>query len=174
MNSKKLLLSVLLILIVLSKEILVFNEEILVLLSSGIFIFLTYNFASGMISLELDSRANKIQEEFNYYRDMQEKTLIHLISYHNKQKLLSEEIKAILLLFGSADSSLIFTKNSYPLNKKRDNMADNAKEFHGTVGPFITLSTVINFRLSAIIVPKVISIITEILLATNVDVSIPK
>ena len=83
MNSKKLLLSVLLILIVLSKEILVFNEEILVLFSSGIFIFLTYNFAGGMIALELDARANKIQEEFNYYRDMQEKTLIHLISYHN-------------------------------------------------------------------------------------------
>jgi len=98
MNSKKLLLSVLLILIVLSKEILVFNEEILVLFSSGIFIFLTYNFAGSMIALELDARANKIQEEFNYYRDMQEKTLIHLISYHNKQKLLSEEIKAIFLI----------------------------------------------------------------------------
>jgi F0F1-type ATP synthase membrane subunit b/b' len=96
MNSKTSLLLTLLFLVALSKEILVFNEEILVLFSFGIFIFLVYNFGSTLISSELDSRAIKIQEEFNYYRNMQEKTLNHLISYHEKQKLLSDEIKSIL------------------------------------------------------------------------------
>ena len=96
MNSKTSLLLTLLFLVALSKEILVFNEEILVLFSFGIFIFLVYNFGSTLISSELDSRAIKIQEEFNYYKNMQEKTLNHLISYHQKQKLLSDEIKSIL------------------------------------------------------------------------------
>ena len=81
-----------------SKEILVFNEEILVLFAFGVFIYLTYNFAGQMISEELDSRSNKIQEEFHTYKNIQEKTLIHLISYHNKQKHLSEEIKNIFAL----------------------------------------------------------------------------
>ena len=96
MNSKTSLLLTLLFLVALSKEILVFNEEILVLFSFGIFIFLVYNFGSTLISSELDSRAIKIQEEINYYKNMQEKTLNHLISYHEKQKLLSDEIKSIL------------------------------------------------------------------------------
>jgi len=98
MNFKTLLPLILFIVIVLSKEILVFNEEILVLFAFGIFIFLVYNFASDLISSELDSRSVKIQEEFNFYRSMQEKTLTHLIAYHNKQKLLSEEIKAIFAI----------------------------------------------------------------------------
>jgi len=98
MNFKTVLPLILFIVIVLSKEILVFNEEILVLFAFGIFIFLVYNFASDLISSELDSRSIKIQEEFNFYKNMQEKTLTHLIVYHNKQKLLSEEIKAIFMI----------------------------------------------------------------------------
>ena len=98
MNSKTQLLLILLITTFLSKEVLVFNEEILVLFAFGVFIYLTYSFASQMISAELDSRSTKIQDEFSTYKNIQEKTLIHLISYHNKQKLLSEEIKSILQL----------------------------------------------------------------------------
>ena len=52
-----------------------------------------------------------------------------------------QDIKAILLLSGSADSSLIFIKKSYPLNKKRDNTDDNTKEFHETAGPLKIAST---------------------------------
>jgi len=95
MNSKHILYLFLLILVVLSKEILVFNEEILVLFAFSIFVFLVYNFASESISLELDSRSNKIEEEFNLYKDMQKNTFSHLISYHKKQLLLLEEIKLI-------------------------------------------------------------------------------
>ena len=64
----------------------------------GTFIFLVYNFASGLISLELDARSIKIEEEFSFYRNMQQKTLTHLISYHKKQILLSEEVKSIFLI----------------------------------------------------------------------------
>ena len=67
MNLKHLLFLLLLVLVVLSKEILVFNEEILVLFAFGIFIFLVYNFASSLISLELDARSVKIEEEFSFY-----------------------------------------------------------------------------------------------------------
>nr|YP_009476730.1 ATP synthase F0 subunit 4 [Cryptomonas curvata]AVM81223.1 ATP synthase F0 subunit 4 [Cryptomonas curvata] len=109
MNLKTSFLITLLLLIGLSKEILVFNEEILVLFSFGIFIFLVYNFGSTMISSELDSRAVKIQEEFAYYRDMQEKTLTHLISYHKKQRLLSDEIKFIFLIVKKDIDLLILT-----------------------------------------------------------------
>jgi len=111
MNFKNLTLLVLLVLIVFSKEILVFNEEVLVLFSFGIFSFLTYNFAGTMISSELDSRALKIKEEFVYYKDMQEKTLSHLISYHNKQKLLCDEVKSIFSTL-KKDIDLILFNNS--------------------------------------------------------------
>ncbi len=98
MNTKYLLFFLLSILIVLSKEILVFNEEILVLFAFGIFIFLVYNFAGSLISIELDSRSVKIEEEFSFYKHMQQKTLNHLISYHKKQILLSEEVKSIFVI----------------------------------------------------------------------------
>ena len=98
MNYKYLLFVLLSILIVLSKEILVFNEEILVLFAFGIFIFLVYNFAGSLISLELNARSVKIEEEFSFYKHMQQKTLSHLISYHKKQVLLSEEVKSIFLV----------------------------------------------------------------------------
>ena len=76
----------------------VFNEEILVLFAFGIFIFLVYNFAGSLISLELDARSVKIEEEFSFYKQMQQKTLSHLVSYHKKQILLSEEVKSIYLI----------------------------------------------------------------------------
>ena len=95
MNFRNLLFFLLSILIILSKEILVFNEEILVLFAFGIFLFLVYNFAGNLISLELDARSVKIEEEFSFYKNMQQKTLSHLISYHKKQILLSEEVKSI-------------------------------------------------------------------------------
>ena len=98
MNSKNLLLLLLLILTVLSKEILVFNEEILVLFAFGIFMFLVYNFAGSLISVELDARSIKIEEEFNFYKHMQQKTLNHLVSYHKKQIMLSEEVKSIFFI----------------------------------------------------------------------------
>jgi F0F1-type ATP synthase membrane subunit b/b' len=93
--SSKYLYVVLLMLIALSKEFLVFNEEVLVLLAFSIFIYLLVNYAGEMISSELDARKIKIKEEFDLYKNLQEKTFTHLISYHQKQKLLSSEIKEV-------------------------------------------------------------------------------
>jgi F0F1-type ATP synthase membrane subunit b/b' len=93
--SSKYLYGILLVLVMLSKEFLVFNEEVLVLLAFGIFIYLLVNYGGEMIAGELDSRKEKIKEEFDLYKNLQEKTFTHLISYHQKQKLLSSEIKEI-------------------------------------------------------------------------------
>ena len=62
--SSKYLYGVLLVLIALSKEFLVFNEEVLVLLAFSIFIYLLVNYAGEMIASELDSRKIKIKECF--------------------------------------------------------------------------------------------------------------
>jgi F0F1-type ATP synthase membrane subunit b/b' len=110
MNSKTTLLVILIVLISLSKEILVFNEEVLVLFSFFVFISLVYHFLSFQISCELDSRSNKIREEFIYYKDLQKNILAYLISYHNKQRCLLEEIKNILL---STKRDILYIKTSY-------------------------------------------------------------
>ena len=77
--SSKYLYGVLLVLIALSKEFLVFNEEVLVLLAFSIFIYLLVNYAGEMIASELDSRKIKIKEEFDLYKNLQEKTFTLLI-----------------------------------------------------------------------------------------------
>jgi hypothetical protein len=87
--------------------------------------------------------------------------------------MLIEAINAILLFSGSADSSLILTKKSYQLNKKSDSTEESTKESHGTAGAANTPSTLTNLELRTIIVPKIISMTTEIVLATTFEVSIP-
>jgi len=94
-------------LVALSKEVLVFNEEILVLFAFGVFVFLIYNFASDLISLELDSRNSKIEQEFAFYNDIQKKTFVHLVSYHKKQLLLCEEVKLIYSILKKDVDSLV-------------------------------------------------------------------
>jgi hypothetical protein len=95
MQLKTSILFTLFLVIILSKEVLVFNEELLILFAFLIFLFFVRNFASNFISIELDNRSNKIREDFNYFRDVQIKTYSHLIVYHTKQKLLSSEVNAI-------------------------------------------------------------------------------
>jgi len=94
MNSRYLYV-VLLGLVSLSKEFLVFNEEVLVLFAFTLFIYLFVIYGAEIIAGELDSRKVKIKEGFDLYKNLQEKTFIHLVSYHKKQKSLSLEIKEI-------------------------------------------------------------------------------
>jgi hypothetical protein len=84
------------ILIALSKEILVFNEEVLILFCFSIFIYLIINYGGDMIASELDSRNKKIKEELDLYKNLKATTLRHLVSYHQKQKLVNFELKQIL------------------------------------------------------------------------------
>ena len=85
--------------ICLSKEILVFNEELLIVFSFFVFLFLIYTLTSNQIGLELDLRANKIKQEFDFYIELQKETFKYLIQYYNKQKSLSCDIeKAFIFL----------------------------------------------------------------------------
>ena len=113
--SSKYLYGVLLVLVALSKEFLVFNEEVLVLLAFAIFIYLLVNYGGEMIAGELDSRKEKIKEEFDLYKNLQEKTFTHLISYHQKQKLLSSEIKEV---FEIRNQKLLILKNIMRIHYK--------------------------------------------------------
>ena len=122
--SSKYLYVVLVGLVALSKEFLVFNEEVLVLLAFGIFICLLVNYGGGMIAGELDSRKEKIKEEFDLYKNLQEKTFTHLISYHKKQKLLSLEIKEVLNL----SKSEVLNIEYYYQNLLENSLIENFEE----------------------------------------------
>lgn len=109
MYLKKLSLFILVIFVSLSKEILVFNEEILVFLSFILFSFISYDFVSNLFSSELNLRSLKIKEDFNFVNSVQEKTFIHLISYYNKQQLLCEKIQFMFLTIDKIISSFLNT-----------------------------------------------------------------
>tara|TARA_B110001450_G_scaffold195174_1_gene183506 strand:- start:9506 stop:10033 length:528 start_codon:yes stop_codon:yes gene_type:complete len=111
-------------LVALSKEFLVFNEEVLVLLAFAIFIYLLVNYGGEMIAAELDSRKDKIKEEFDLYKNLQEKTFTHLISYHQKQKLLSSEIKEI---FETSKSEIVNIEKYYE-NLLQNSLISNFEE----------------------------------------------
>jgi F0F1-type ATP synthase membrane subunit b/b' len=96
MMSSRYLFFCFLILIAFSKEVLVFNEEVLILFCFSIFIYLIINYGGDMIASELDSRNKKIKEELDLYKNLKATTLHHLIGYHQKQKLVNFELKQVL------------------------------------------------------------------------------
>jgi F0F1-type ATP synthase membrane subunit b/b' len=65
MMSSRYLFFCFLILIAFSKEVLVFNEEVLILFCFSVFIYLIINYGGDMIASELDSRNKKIKEELD-------------------------------------------------------------------------------------------------------------
>lgn len=81
-----------------AKEILVFNEEILIVIAFSIFIYFVSNYAGSMIIAELDEKAKTIQSKFEIYKNIQEKTIVHLLNYHSKRELLAEKITTIAKL----------------------------------------------------------------------------
>lgn len=84
-----------LILIMGSKEIIVFNEEVLIVLAFSIFIYLVGNYGGKMIAEELDSKTTLIQNKFDVYKSIQEKTILHLYNYHNKRTVLASKLAMI-------------------------------------------------------------------------------
>ena len=88
MNSKYLYV-ILLGLVALSKEFLVFNEEVLVLLAFAIFIYLLVNYGGEMIAGELDARKEKIKEELQKLKDEKDIRCINAINqvFSNIDKL---------------------------------------------------------------------------------------
>jgi hypothetical protein len=106
-NYNLILIPCLLIFISISKEFLVLNEEILVLLSYFIFIFLTIHFCKSLINDFLNSKINSIKNEFYFYIDLQKKTVFHLISYYKKRMFLSGSLIKILL-FAKNEIKILF------------------------------------------------------------------
>jgi len=88
----------LLIILVLSKELLVLNEEILIVLAFSIFIYLVSTNAGSLITEELDNKSKSIQNKFEIYKNIQQKTLLYLFEFHTKQELLSEKTKYIVAI----------------------------------------------------------------------------
>nr|NP_066455.1 hypothetical protein RhsaoMp02 [Rhodomonas salina]AAG17726.1 unknown [Rhodomonas salina] len=86
----------LLIFVFISKEFIVFNEEVLVLLSFFIFIFLVINYGKDSINESLNSKLEEIKNEFDFYKNLQKQTISYLINYHKKQVLLVNNVKKIL------------------------------------------------------------------------------
>ena len=106
--------------------------------------------------------------------------LTELLKTHKlKSKLdyISEEIHRSAR-FGYNFGIFIFeyklAQDKKSVNKKSDNTDDSTKESQGTLGAAKALSNEINFPLRRIIVPRIISIKIEMVLAINLDVSIPR
>ena len=86
----------LLVLVFISKEFIVFNEEILVLVAFFIFISLIINFAKSSINDSLNSKLEEIKNEFDFYKNLQKQTISYLINFHKKQALLAKNVQKIL------------------------------------------------------------------------------
>lgn len=86
-------LFVYLLIILLSKELIVFNEEILVVLAFFTFIYLVIQNASNIISSELDEKSTAIKNKFDVYNTIQEKTIIYLCDYYTKREFLAKKIQ---------------------------------------------------------------------------------
>jgi hypothetical protein len=86
----------LLFIIVCSKEILVFNEEILIVLAFTLFIYLVSTKAGSLISQDLDSNIAEIKNKFLTYKNLREKSILHAINYIQRQYLLSSKIQNLI------------------------------------------------------------------------------
>lgn len=89
----------LLLLILVSKECLIFNEEILVLFSFVVFSRLVVTNASQLIALELKIRIKKMKESYNFLKQLQNKALLFYKKYAEKQTRFSSFlIKSLILI----------------------------------------------------------------------------
>jgi F0F1-type ATP synthase membrane subunit b/b' len=108
------ILILLILAIGISKEILVFNEESLVAGSFIAFVIFAYMNMSDLFVDTLEERSIKVKKEFDSYYSLQEEILKLLISYHEKRKNLSEEIKKIST-FSKKEIEYILSKRQVSL-----------------------------------------------------------
>jgi len=79
----------LLLFVLISKELLIFNEEILVLFSFVIFSRLVVININQLIVLELKIRIKKMKESYNFLKQLQNKSLFFCKKYTEKQTKLN-------------------------------------------------------------------------------------
>lgn len=101
--------------VVSSKNILIYNEELLVVLSSVAFLFFVYHYFGDAISEFLDSRRNAIKYELQKFMDLQQESLKEQISEHKK----------LFQLHSTLQSFTNFTAQELAAMSKRGKIAVN-------------------------------------------------
>jgi len=71
--------------VLLSKEFIIFNEEILVLAAFVFFSRIIVISINQVITAELSLRKDKIKENCNFFKELQKKTLLYILKYNEKQ-----------------------------------------------------------------------------------------
>nr|QIC54964.1 ATP synthase F0 subunit 4 [Cryptophyta sp. CCMP2293] len=104
-----------LFIVLISKEFIIFNEEILVLFAFGFFIHLVVIGIGQVSGEELIMRGNKIKGDFDFYKNLQTKGLSYLINYNEKQQELSQELKknSLFLYFEISSIAKFYSKDFY-------------------------------------------------------------
>lgn len=102
--------------IFLSKEILVFNEETLILFSFCLFVYLSFNFIGNMIYDQLNQYSSEIEQTFLHYDLIEKEIFLNSTFFYQNQKSLSVEIENILF-FIKETLSFLNNKYSFLLNK---------------------------------------------------------
>lgn len=86
-------MALLIFLFIISKEIIMLNEETLVAICFVLFVVVAYKYGSDMAASELDNRAIRIRADLNDYNEKQSHVLELLIKYHEKREALSSDIR---------------------------------------------------------------------------------
>jgi hypothetical protein len=110
---EKYLYLLLLLLVLISKELLIFNEEILVLFAFVIFSRLVVVNVNQLIVLELNTRTKKMKESYTLLKQLKNKSLFFTKKYTEKQRILSLFLikSAILINNEILFLSVIFQKS---------------------------------------------------------------
>lgn len=103
----------LLFVIVCSKEILVFNEEILIVLAFTLFIYLVSTKAGTLIANDLDNNITDIKNKFLTYKNLREKSILQAINYVQRQNLLSAKIQNLVKVKNLYIKKLLTSHNIY-------------------------------------------------------------
>jgi F0F1-type ATP synthase membrane subunit b/b' len=98
-----------------SVEILVYNEEILLLVCFSLFIIVAYRSLNEMVASELDDRASKIKSELDSFSTIRKETLESLLEKQKERKHLSSTITDILS-FSKKEAEILVVLNSKSLD----------------------------------------------------------
>ena len=96
-------------------EILVYNEEILLLVCFSLFIIVAYRSLNEMVASELDDRASKIKSELDSFSTIRKETLESLLEKQKERKHLSSTITDILS-FSKKEAEILVVLNSKSLD----------------------------------------------------------
>lgn len=86
----------LLIITLTSKEILIFNEEIIIAFCFFLFVYVLTTSLGETIATELNERASKIRNEIESFYNVRTDTIINLINFHKMRKSLTNEIETLI------------------------------------------------------------------------------